>query len=148
LYVRLTIPRLFGAPLRLEIRPSYTSESTDYFGMGNASSRQAADDNPNPDYSKYHRGHPQFDVDVRARLIDHLALRMGFRYIYNAIRRRNRFTPSRNPPNCTAAIPGVAPATGTKLPQRKSSFDLRGTGLIWACSEMSTISSELYATKS
>ena len=86
LYARLTIPRLFGSPLRLEIRPSYTWESIDYFGMGNASSRKNADDNPNPEYSKYKRGHPQFDVDVRARIVDHLAGRVGFRYIYNAIR--------------------------------------------------------------
>lgn len=86
LYLRLTIPRLFGGPLRLQIRPSYTWESIDYFGMGNASSRTHADDNPNPDYSKYVRGHPQFDVDVRARIVDHFAGRVGFRYIYNAIR--------------------------------------------------------------
>jgi outer membrane protein assembly factor BamA len=85
LYARLTIPRLFGSPLRLEIRPSYTWESIDYFGMGNASSRENADDNPNPEYSKYQRGHPQFDVDVRTRIVDHFAGRLGFRYIYNAI---------------------------------------------------------------
>ncbi|HKO54091.1 MAG TPA: BamA/TamA family outer membrane protein [Polyangiaceae bacterium] len=85
LYARLTIPRLFGSPLRLEIRPSYTWESIDYFGMGNASSRENADDNPNPEYSKYRRGHPQFDVDVRTRIVDHFAGRVGFRYIYNAI---------------------------------------------------------------
>jgi len=86
LYARLTIPRLFGSPLRLEIRPSYTWESIDYFGMGNASSRKAVDDNPNPEYSKYQRGHPQFDVDVRTRLRDHLAVRFGFRYIHDFIR--------------------------------------------------------------
>jgi outer membrane protein assembly factor BamA len=85
LYARLTIPRLFGAPLRLEIRPSYTWESIDYFGMGNASSRERSDENPNPDYSKYQRGHPQFDVDVRTRIVDHFAGRLGFRYIYNSI---------------------------------------------------------------
>jgi len=85
LYARLTIPRLFGSPLRLEIRPSYTWESIDYFGMGNASSREHADDHPNPDYSKYQRGHPQFDVDVRTRIVDHFAGRVGFRYIYNSI---------------------------------------------------------------
>ncbi len=84
-YARLTIPRLLGAPLRLEVRPSYTWENIDYFGMGNASSRTNADHNPNPDYSKYQRGHPQFDVDVRVRVVDHLAARVGFRYIYNSI---------------------------------------------------------------
>ncbi len=86
LYVRLTIPRLFGSPLRLEIRPSYTWENIDYFGLGNASQRKAIDDDPNPDYSKYQRGHPQFDVDVRTRIVDHLAARVGFRYIHDFIR--------------------------------------------------------------
>jgi outer membrane protein assembly factor BamA len=86
LYARLTVPRLFGAPLRLEVRPSYTWESIDYYGMGNASSRAAADANPNKDYSKYQRGHPQFDVDVRTRIVDHFIARLGFRYIHDSIR--------------------------------------------------------------
>ena len=85
LYARLTIPRLFGSPLRLELRPSYTWESVDYFGLGNASSRNSADDS-RPERRKYQRGHPQFDVDVRAKLADHLAGRVGFRYIRNFIR--------------------------------------------------------------
>lgn len=85
LYARLTIPRLFGSPLRLEIRPSYTWESIDYFGIGNASSHDAAN-NSNPEYSKYQRGHPQFDIDVRTRIVDHFAGRVGFRYIQNFIR--------------------------------------------------------------
>jgi outer membrane protein assembly factor BamA len=53
--------------------------------MGNASSHAAAR-NPNAEYSKYQRGHPQFDVDVRTRIVDHLAARVGFRYIQNFIR--------------------------------------------------------------
>jgi outer membrane protein assembly factor BamA len=82
LYVKLTVPRLFDAPLRLELRPSYTWEQIDYFGMGNASVRAAgiADS-----YFKYRRGHPQFDVDVRGRIVDHLAGRVGFRYIQNLL---------------------------------------------------------------
>ena len=86
LYARLTIPRLFGAPLRLEVRPSYSWEELDYFGMGNASSRKAIDANPNQDYSKYTRVHPQFDIDVRTRIVDHFVARFGFRYIYNYIK--------------------------------------------------------------
>lgn len=85
LYVRLTVPRLFGSPLRLEVRPSYTWESVEYFGMGNASTRRAAD-NVNPDYAKYDRGHPQFDVDVRTRIVDHLSARVGFRFIHDSLR--------------------------------------------------------------
>ncbi len=82
-YARLTIPRLFGSPLRLEIRPSYTWESIEYFGMGNASSVAGVD--PSDTYFKYTRGHPQFDVDVRTKIVDHFIGRFGFRYIYNSI---------------------------------------------------------------
>jgi outer membrane protein assembly factor BamA len=84
LYARLTVPRLFGSGLRLEVRPSYTWESIDYFGMGNASRRNAADD-ANPARRKYQRGHPQFDLDVRTKIVDHLVVRLGFRYIYDSI---------------------------------------------------------------
>jgi outer membrane protein assembly factor BamA len=84
LYARLTIPRLFGAPLRLEVRPSYTWESVEYFGMGNASS--VAGQDTSSEHFKYTRGHPQFDVDMRFKLFDHLAGRVGFRYIQNIIR--------------------------------------------------------------
>ncbi|HEX3851677.1 MAG TPA: BamA/TamA family outer membrane protein [Polyangiaceae bacterium] len=82
-YARLTVPRLFGAPLRLELRPSYTWESIEYFGMGNASS--VAGQNTSSDYFKYTRGHPQFDLDVRTRIVDHFIGRVGFRYIQNII---------------------------------------------------------------
>jgi outer membrane protein assembly factor BamA len=82
-YARLTIPRLFGVPLRLEIRPSYTWESIDYFGMGNASS--VAGGNTSSDYFKYTRGHPQFDVDVRTKIVDHFVGRLGFRYVYDKL---------------------------------------------------------------
>lgn len=85
LYARLTVPRLFGSSLRLELRPSYTRESIDYFGMGNASSA-ALPSNVGRDYFTYERGHPQFDVDVRWRVWDHVAGRTGFRYIQNIIR--------------------------------------------------------------
>ena len=85
IYARLTVPRLFGAPIRLELRPSYTSELIDYFGMGNAAPRRVFDP-AQANHNKYQRGHPQFDVDLRTRLVDHLSLRVGFRYIYNAIR--------------------------------------------------------------
>jgi outer membrane protein assembly factor BamA len=82
-YARLTVPRLFGAPLRLEVRPSYTWESIEYFGMGNASS--VAGEDTSSAHFKYQRGHPQFDVDLRGRIADHLAARVGFRYIQNFI---------------------------------------------------------------
>jgi outer membrane protein assembly factor BamA len=84
-YARLTIPRWFGAPLRVEIRPSYTWETINYYGMGNASST-AAPPNAPAGYFSYQRGHPQFDVDVRGKIADHFSGRVGFRYIQNIIR--------------------------------------------------------------
>jgi hypothetical protein len=72
IYARLTIPRLFGSPLRLELRPSYTWETINYYGLGNASSTQAPANSP-AGYFSYERGHPQFDVDVRGKITDHLA---------------------------------------------------------------------------
>jgi hypothetical protein len=84
IYARATIPRLFGAPLRLEVRPSFTWETIDYYGMGNASSTAAPANAPHG-YFTYQRGHPQFDVDVRGTIVDHIAGRVGFRYIRNII---------------------------------------------------------------
>jgi hypothetical protein len=85
IYARLTVPRLFGSPLRLEVRPSFTWETIDYWGLGNASSTRAPPNAPR-DYFTYQRGHPQFDVDVRGKITDHLAGRVGFRYIQNIIK--------------------------------------------------------------
>jgi outer membrane protein assembly factor BamA len=85
IYARLTIPELFGAPLRLELRPSYTRETIAYYGMGNASSTVAPQNTPK-NYFMYQRGHPQFDVDMRGRIADHLAGRVGFRYVQNSIK--------------------------------------------------------------
>ena len=84
IYVRLTIPRLFGAPLRLEIRPSYTFETTNYYGLGNASSTAAPRNSP-PGYFTFARAHPQLDFDVRGRISDHLAAHTGIRFTYNDI---------------------------------------------------------------
>jgi outer membrane protein assembly factor BamA len=85
IYARLTIPRLFGAPLRMEVRPSYTWESINYYGLGDASSTLAPENSPR-DYFSYQRGHPQFDLDLRGKISDHLAGRVGFRYIQNTIK--------------------------------------------------------------
>ncbi|HEY4105555.1 MAG TPA: BamA/TamA family outer membrane protein [Polyangiaceae bacterium] len=84
IYVRLTIPRLFGAPLRLEVRPSYTFEDTYYYGLGNASSSAAPANSPSG-YFSFQRAHPQLDVEIRGRIIDHFAVHTGFRFTHNAI---------------------------------------------------------------
>lgn len=85
IYVRLTVPRLFDSPLRLEVRPSYTWETLYYYGIGNASSTTPPA-HAGSDYFTYTRGHPQFDVDTRFRIFDHFGARVGFRYIQNFVR--------------------------------------------------------------
>ena len=85
LYAKLTIPRFWSRSLRLEIRPSYTAETTiHYYGLGNASSAatpaQASDT-----YLEYARVHPQVEIDLRWSLADHVIGRTGARYVQNWI---------------------------------------------------------------
>jgi outer membrane protein assembly factor BamA len=84
IYLRLTVPRLFDSPLRFEIRPSYTSEDTYYYGLGNASSSAAPPNAPHG-YFNFKRTHPQLDVEIRGRIVDHLAVHTGFRFTHNAV---------------------------------------------------------------
>jgi hypothetical protein len=80
LYVQATIPRLFGRPLKLEIRPEYSDESTlNYYGLGNASSAAAPAGAPST-YFLYGRIHPYVLVDLRWRFLDHVAGTMGVSY--------------------------------------------------------------------
>jgi outer membrane protein assembly factor BamA len=85
IFVKLTVPRLFGSPARLEIRPSYSRESTlGYYGLGNAST-DAAPPGAADTYFQYGRTHPAMDVALRWRIIDHVAGMTGFRYTANWI---------------------------------------------------------------
>jgi outer membrane protein assembly factor BamA len=81
--IKLTVPRLFGSPARLEVRSEYSWESTlGYYGLGNAST----DTRPTgtaPSYFWYGRLHPSIDASLRWRLVDHLAARTGLRYTQN-----------------------------------------------------------------
>jgi hypothetical protein len=80
IYVQATIPRLFGHPLKLEIRPEYSNETTlNYDGLGNASSAAAPPGAPST-YFLYGRIHPYALVDARWRLVDHVAGYMGLSY--------------------------------------------------------------------
>ncbi|HSY23785.1 MAG TPA: hypothetical protein VK841_16770, partial [Polyangiaceae bacterium] len=82
-YVKLTIPRLFGLPLRFEVRPEYSWETTlGYYGLGNASSATAPQGAPNK-YFQYGRLHPELVADLRWRILDHVGGRAGLTYTEN-----------------------------------------------------------------
>ncbi len=82
-YVKLTIPRFLGLPLRLEVRPSYTWERTlGYYGVGNASTQSTSATN---NYYQYGRAHPAFDTLARLKVVDHVAVQVGIRYTQNWI---------------------------------------------------------------
>jgi hypothetical protein len=74
-YVELTVPRVFGLPLRLEVRGEYSWETTlGYYGLGNASPAPAT---PDSTYNQYGRLHPALVVDARWRVVDHVAAMAG-----------------------------------------------------------------------
>lgn len=79
LYAKLTVPRFLGSLSRLEIRPSYTWESTlGYYGMGNAAPATPA--GAADSFNQYGRLHPAIDAVERWPLVDHVALLAGARY--------------------------------------------------------------------
>jgi hypothetical protein len=78
-YGKLTVPRLLGRGVDLEIRPSFTDEQAlYYYGMGDASSATAPA-GQSTTYFQYARVHPSLLADVRLRLRDHLAAITGVR---------------------------------------------------------------------
>ncbi len=81
IYSKLTVTRFLGAPLQLELRPSFTDElKLDYYGMGNASSALLTP-GQSLTYFEYARLHPELVADVRFKVIDHLSGRVGLRYV-------------------------------------------------------------------
>jgi hypothetical protein len=80
-YVTFTLPRLFGSPLELEIRPEYSWETTlGYYGLGNASSATLPA-GKTVKYFEYGRLHPEIYAQVRAGIVDHVIVRGGIRYV-------------------------------------------------------------------
>jgi outer membrane protein assembly factor BamA len=80
-YFDLTIPRFFGHPMRLELRPEYSWETTlSYYGIGNASTVGTAPPGAPAKYFMYGRLHPYFPVDLRWRLLDHVAGHTGLAF--------------------------------------------------------------------
>jgi outer membrane protein assembly factor BamA len=80
-YVLLTLPGLFEDRLRLELRPSFTRETTQrYYGLGNAS-LAPPDDQPRRDF--YGRGHPTLSLRLRWRLLEGFLWEIGTSYTEN-----------------------------------------------------------------
>ncbi|MES1157650.1 MAG: BamA/TamA family outer membrane protein [Haliangium ochraceum] len=79
--VQWTAPQLWHKRLRIEVRPSYTKETTQrFYGVGNASPAPAADV---PERDFYGRTHPTLWVRVRYRIWDHLHAGVGASYTQN-----------------------------------------------------------------
>jgi outer membrane protein assembly factor BamA len=78
-FVKWTLPRLFGAPIRLEVRPSFTAETTIlYYGIGNQVPKASVGEPAS--YTTFKRAHPALEVAARFLLFDHLTARAGVRY--------------------------------------------------------------------
>jgi hypothetical protein len=81
-YAMLTVPRFLGK-IELQVRPAYSWESTlRYYGLGDASSASLPPGAPSK-YFEFGRIHPELDVDLRWRFLDHVVGRTGLRYIQN-----------------------------------------------------------------
>jgi hypothetical protein len=87
-YVLLIVPDLVPNVLRLEVRPSYTKETTQlYYGIGNASHapETGPDGQPAADYYQYGRLHPTLQVRARLALGHRLFVLVGDTFFYNRI---------------------------------------------------------------
>jgi hypothetical protein len=84
LFVKWSAPTtLAGQPLRLEVRPSYTAETTIlYYGIGNQVQRSQSDGKP-ASFTHFKRSHPALDVTARVGILDHFTARGGLRYVQN-----------------------------------------------------------------
>jgi hypothetical protein len=85
-YLLLVIPQLFGDRMRLEVRPSYTRETTQrYYGIGNASSAPDADGSAPSEQFEYGRMHPTLQVRARLKLVPGLFLEVGNSFTFNRL---------------------------------------------------------------
>jgi hypothetical protein len=79
-YLKLTVDRFLDAPVRFDVRPSFTDEEVlYYYGMGNASSANLPPGQPTH-YFAYGRVHPSIFLDLASRIRDHVAGRLMLRY--------------------------------------------------------------------
>lgn len=87
-YIQLTVPEFFHPNLRLEVRPSYTKETTQsYYGIGNAS--PAPETGPQgqsqTDYFQYGRIHPTLLIRIRLALGGRFSFLFGNAITYNRL---------------------------------------------------------------
>ncbi len=81
-YTLLTIPDL-GHGVRLELRPSFTRETTQgYYGFGNASRRDAALDHGS--FYEYGRTHPTMQALVRLSIAHGMFIRLANYFTYDS----------------------------------------------------------------
>ena len=84
-FAKLTVPRLGGQPLDLEVRPSFTDEQAlYYYGMGNASSATLPA-GQSLTYLQYARIHPSLLTDVRVKVVDHVGAIAGTRFTESSL---------------------------------------------------------------
>jgi hypothetical protein len=87
-YLSLVVPDLVRDKLRLEIRPSYTRETTQlYYGIGNraAAPEQGPGGEGEADYFQYGRMHPTLLVRLRLTLAKDFFLLLGNSFTMNQI---------------------------------------------------------------
>jgi hypothetical protein len=85
-YLQLVVPQLFGDVMRLEVRPSYTRETTQrYYGIGNASVAPDASGAAPSEQFEYGRMHPTLLVRGRLNLAPGLFLQVGNSFTYNRL---------------------------------------------------------------
>src|SRR5262249_1373252 len=85
-YLKVVIPQMFGDVLRLEVRPSYTRETTQrYYGIGNGSSAPDAQRAAPAEQFEYGRIHPTIQVRARLKLAQALYLEVGNSFTYNRL---------------------------------------------------------------
>lgn len=86
-YALITFPQLLHRKLRVELRPSFTHDTTlPYYGIGNAAPDRST---PIPRIDFYQRIHPEMAVTTRWALSSDWSVLLASQYVYN----RTRFDP-------------------------------------------------------
>jgi len=125
-YVLLQVPRFLHRRLRLDVRPSFTRETTQhYYGVGNASIAPP-DENPSRDF--YGRTHPTLLVRLRWELRGNVFVEYGSAYTENwlDVDPQSRLAADMNggPPDVRELL-GTANQHGVLLTEASFGYDSR-----------------------